>query len=321
MSSGPFATYALVVCSLLAPMEARAQDATFADVAAMGDAAVAHPRNNSLITVNPGGMGLVDQFDVELGFTGGFDRAWSWHVSAIDGRTNDYVKFGLDYNGQIHFPPFLQSELPGWNPIGDALLNKREDHDITFALAVPVLDRRLSFGVNGTLSVLQGRYIDQVITGNMDIGVSTMPIPQLSVGFVAKSFLPVKDQARTPGSVAFGLRGMLPDRFAATFEAEYRYEDVQRRPWVLRGGLEGIIREVVAIRGGWNWDGDRANHQLSWGLGLVKKDVGSLSYAMQIPVIPHLRGLEIGHFLTLTLHTNVASSAEDEPIRWDDQGY
>lgn len=287
----------------------------------MGDAAVAHPRDNVLITVNPAGMGLTDQFDVQAGFSGGFDRAWSWHASAIDGRTNEYVKFGLSYDGRIHFPPFLPDELPGWNPIGDALLNRREEHDITFGLAVPVLDRRLSFGLNGTLSILESAFADQVVTGNMDVGVAAQPIPQLSVGFVAKSFLPLKEQGRIPGSVALGVRGMVPDTFAASFEAEYRYEDVQRRPWVLRGGVDGVIREIVAVRAGWNWDGDRADHRLSWGLGLVRKDVGSLAYAMIIPVIPNLRGLEIGHFLTLTLHTNVASADEEEPIRWDDQGY
>jgi len=287
----------------------------------MGDAAVAAPRDNTIVTANPGAIALTDQFDVQAGFSGGFDRAWSWNVSAIDGRTNDYVNFGLAYDGRIHFPPFLSEELPGWNPVGDPLLNRREEHDITFALAVPVLDRRLSFGLNGTLSILEGAYADQVITGNMDVGVATQPIPELSVGFVAKSFLPVKEQGRIPGSVALGVRGMVPDLFAATVEAEYRYEDVIRRPWVVRAGVEGVLREVVALRAGWNWDGDRADHRLTWGLGLMKKDVGSLSYAMVIPVIPNLRGLEIGHFLTLTLHTNVASSEEEAPIRWDDRGY
>lgn len=298
---------------------AHAQDVYSADLAAVGDAGIAHPRDNSVITVNPAGVGLTDQYDFQVGFTGGFDNQWSWRASAIDGRTSPFLTFGLQYAGALIHPPFHPSELPGWGAANEPLLNRRQDHDITIALAAPLLDRRLSFGLNGTLSILDRQFGRNLVTGNMDVGVATQPVEGVTLGVVAKSFLPVDTAFRTPGAIAFGARGGLPDVFNVVAEGEYRFSRTTRIPWAARAGMEGIIRDTVALRAGWNWDGERAEHRITWGFGLVAKDTGSLSYAMITPVVPNLRGREIGHAITLTVMTEVGTDAErDAPIRWND---
>lgn len=308
-----------VLLAGLVPSSGYAQQAVSADIAATGDAGIAHTRDNSLIRINPAGIGLEDQFDVQLGFSGGFDREWMWTASAVDGRTSDVIQFGLAYTGSIRFPAFDPVSLPGWGGSQEELTNRLEQHDITAAIAVPLLNRRLSLGLNGTLSVFNQTYRPRLVSGNMDAGISARPADALSIGFVARNLIPVGEDFLFPSSVGLGFRVGPADRITAAFETEYRYRGSTRRPWVTRAGLETILAERVIVRGGWNWDGDRADHRATAGLAVYAKDVGTLSYAIQIPVIPHLRGLEVGHFLTLTLFTSAGMDGDLAPMRWDDR--
>lgn len=306
--------------ALILPGVASATDVVSGSLAGQGGAAVAHPRDNSGITVNPASLSLIERYDFQAMFLGGPNGDLRWNASAVDGRTSKWVGFGLAYNGGIRNLPFAVPELPGWAPTDETLINDQQTHDITFALAVPVLERRLSFGVNGTLSIFEGSYVNSGVTGNIDLGVMARPVEYFSVGFVARDVLPIERQFSTPVALALGVRGGKDEMFTASFDVQVRLEDVLDNAWTARGGVEGTIK-FVQLRAGWDWDGDRGYHRIGWGLGL-RSAVGSIDYAMQIPVITEdFDFASVTHTVSLSVFTKLGERNEEErPIRWKDGG-
>lgn len=287
----------------------------------MGGAAVADPQDNAGVTINPATVSLTERYDVQGMFIAGPDGALRWNASAVDGRTNKFMAFGLAYNGGLLSGGFHPDELPAWAPADQELVNTRQLHDITFAVSVPFLDRRLAVGVNGTLSIFKGRYVGSGVTGNLDLGVATRPIDQLQVGLVGKNILPVAGQADLPAELALGARGGLEDKIVGatdvSYQLEQRLEDTS--PWSASAGVEGGIK-IVRLRGGWDWSGRLQEHRVAWGLGFATP-IGSLDYAMQIPVATSdFTFASVTHTLSLTIRTNFGDrQAEEAPIRWQDR--
>lgn len=298
---------------LVAPV-AQAEDLASAEMAGMGGAGVAAVQDNASTQINPAALAFVSRYDFQLMFVGGPNGDLRWSGAAVDGRTSDRIAFGLAYNGGILNTPFLPSELPGWAPADEELVNNRQLHDITFGLGVPFLKRRLSVGINGTLSITEGKYVGNGVTGNIDLAIAARPVDEFSVGFVASDVLPVENQAGTPARLALGLRGGKDDLFLGAVDVGVRVEDVVASPWWVKAGLQGTIR-FVKLRAGWDWDGERGIHRVGWGLGLFTT-IGSLDYAMQVPVVT--RNFDIAsltHTLTLTIVTRLGDrEAEERPL-------
>jgi hypothetical protein len=167
--------------------------------------------------------------------------------------------------------------------------------------------------------IQKGDWIASKVTGNMDIGVAARPIEFFSVGFVGKNILPIKEQADIPTTLALGLRGGKEDLFEGAVDVTYKTEQAITSPWAVRAGVEGSIK-VVKLRGGYDWNGDRLDpHRISWGFGLFTK-VGSIDYAMQIPVgAKDFAFNQVQHTVSLTIRTNFGDkNAEDAPIEWKD---
>jgi hypothetical protein len=234
----------------------------------------------------------------------------------VDGRTSEHVTFGLAYHGGMLNRPFLPSEVPGWAPADEELVNVFQRHDISFAVAVPVLDRRLSFGVNGTLSIREGEYVRTGVTGNLDLAVAARPIEEFTVAFVGSDLLPIVDQPDRPARVALGLRGGKDDLATGAVDVGFKAEEVATSPWWVAAGLEGAIK-FARIRAGWDWDGERGTHRISWGLGL-RAPMGSLSYAMQVPIVTEdFKFSSVTHTITLTIFTRLGDrDAEEQAPTW-----
>jgi hypothetical protein len=298
---------------------ALADDYASGAIAGMGGSSVAEPHDNGGLRTNPATAGLTERYDVQAVFRVGPWPGIYWSASAIDARTNDFVSFGLAYDGQLTTLPFLPDELPGFAPTGEAPVNRKQLHDITFVLAAPLLKRRLSLGVNGTLTIFDNDWNGKGTTGNLDLGIAARPIEQLSIGFAARDILPVPEQFDRPALFALALRGGVDDLFVGSVEADYRLEHAQTLPWSVRAGVEGAIK-VVKLRAGWNWDGDADLHRVTWGLGMFAKS-GSIDYAMQIPVNDKAMVFgDVMHTLSLTIKTKAFSRDEpdESPIRWED---
>lgn len=289
-----------------------------------GGTAIAHPRTNAAITLNPGILGLTERYDVEFVLMGGGGPAFRWGISAMDARTNDYISFGLTYNGALTSIGFLPDELPGWAETGEELKNRKQKHELTAALAANLFDRRLGFGINGTLAFYRNAFGGNRTTGNLDVGLAGRPIDYLTLGFAARDLVPIKGQVDSPAKLAFGLRGGLDTMITGSFEIDYRLEHVVQSPLDYRAGVEGTIRDVFKVRGGWNLNGDTAVHGISLGFGLFAKDTGTLNYSFNVPVTdPNLKFGSTQHTLSLTLFTKAFDDdtgfGDESPIRWPDE--
>lgn len=299
---------------------AHATDWVSAEAAGMGGAAVADPRDNSNTTVNPALLGLIERYDFAGFFVGGPSNELGWHVSAIDGRTSKRLGFGVAYNGGLLSRPFATGDLPGWITQDEELLDRSQTHDITLGIAVPVLDRKLSFGINGTVSIWDNPFKGNGVTGNLDLGFAARPIEQLTIGLVGSSILPIDGQAGDPASIGFALRGGVEDMIVGTAQLEARVEDFDDGIFRVRAGLEGTAK-LVHLRAGWDWSQITDQHRVSVGLGVFTSKIGTLDYGIQIPIVlQDFDAQSMTHTVSLTLFTKLADrDNEERPIRWQDK--
>lgn len=295
---------------LLLAALALADDAVPANVAGRGGTSVAEAADNIAVTTNPGALGLSERYDILGNFIGGPGTDLRWGVVAVDSSTNDRIAFGFAYWGQRTNPPFLPSELPGWAPTGTEPTNIKRTHDLSFSLAAPFLDRRLSLGLGGTMSIFNNDHSGTGVTGNMIFGAAARPHDLVSFGFAARDVLPIPVQDDRPAQLTLGSVVGDPTRFIGSVEGAWRAEGVIGHAFDARAGLEGVIKEAVHLRGGWDWAGNFDVHRVSWGFGLGSK-AGRLDYAMRIPVVPGLRFGQISHVISLVLFTK-AFREEDE---------
>src|SRR5690606_27353373 len=143
----------------------------------------------------------------------------------------------------------------GWAPVsGEPLTKRLQFHDITFAVAAPFLDHRLSVGVNGTLSIFQGDYVESGVTGNLDVGLAALPVKALSVGLVGENLLPIADQADTPSRLTFGVRGGKEDMIVGAGDVSVQLEQLSGSRVSGGLGVEGSVK-IVRLRGGYRYVG------------------------------------------------------------------
>ncbi|HMV66332.1 MAG TPA: hypothetical protein PKA64_05740 [Myxococcota bacterium] len=285
-----------------------------ANVAGMGGSSVADPTDLTAIRTNPAAVGLTERYDIQALFGVSNGRDLRWGIAAGDSRTNDRVSFGLAYMGGLTRPPFLPEELPPFAVTGEEPENKKQRHDIELSLSVPLLDRRLAFGLGGNLLIYNQTWNGKGVTGNLAAGVAARPIDELSLGIGFRDLLPIAEQPDRPATMNVGARGGVEDIVVASGELGYRLEKGEGSPLTGRLGVQGTI-DFVQARAGWTWDGPLQTHLVTWGIG-ASADAGSIDYAMQIPVNqPGLRFADLIHTLTITLRTNAfkRESSEEEP--------
>jgi hypothetical protein len=307
---------------LLALATALADDHATAPIAAMGGASVADPVDLTTIRTNPAAVGLSERYDVQGLFAYGADRSMRWGAAIADGRTNDHLSFGLSYMGGITFPGFLPAELPPYAITDEEPINKKQRHDIALAASVPVLDRRLAFGLVGNVTFFNQAWNGKGTTGNLGAGIAAHPIDQLTIGFSARDILPIKDQPDLPATLTLGARGGVDEIFIGTAEADFRLEDTGGSRWNARVGLQGAI-QAARIRAGYVWQGDALRHVVTWGLGAASS-AGSIDYAMQIPAnLPGMKFGDVVHTISLTVKTGAFDEDRDPtddtngaPLQW-----
>lgn len=290
-----------------------------APVAATGSMAAAHWSDNTALVTNPAAIALSSRYDVSAQFLGTGSGALRWGASAVDGTTNEYITFGFAYEGGRYNPPFLPGELPGFAITGDEPVNLKQEHDLTFGLAAPFLDRKLSVGLNGTVMIFDNAHNGRGTTGNLDVGLAARPIELLALGFAARDVLPIPEQFARPATLAFGVRAGRDELVTGGVEADLRLEEVQELPFTIKAGVDGAIKEIVHLRGGYLFHGDTLEHQVSWGFGLNSPS-GSIDYGMRIPVSRDaLAFRDVQHIVSLTLNIKGLTGGDEgaeEDLGW-----
>ena len=173
-----------------------------ADLAGMGGASVAASESNAALTANPSLIALHRRYDLHAHGRLGYDSRGEWGVSAVDARTSRHVALGVIYYGDRSHPELRTSELPGWTEPGVTPSNVKRHHNIVAALAFPLFERRLSFGLSGTVSFFDHDRQGTGSTGNLDAGFGWHATEWLVLGVSGRNLLPIDGIGELPLTAA-----------------------------------------------------------------------------------------------------------------------
>ncbi len=271
----------LCVASVISSTAWADDDVLSATSLGMGSTAVADGDVNDGITVNPGLLGLKARYDITA--IGGLGyRGWVAGGNVVDSRQK-FIAMGIGYQRAVYEPPLTDDDIPGWYAEGTTPSNFKRYHDIHLGAAVPVLDRKLSFGINGAVSITEHDRQGQDILGNLDFGMGARPTPWLTIGVVGRNLIPIKDQPEFPMAVMAGVRADDEAIGAVALDVNVNVQNFEVPPVSVRFGLEKTIASVADLRLGYHWEGPQDAHRLSAGLG-AHNDKGSVDFGFDMPL-------------------------------------
>ncbi len=284
-----------VISAFLASTPALAADYFGANTEAMGRAAVANWDDNSAISINPGALGLAERYTLmaQLQVGPGLDLAFG--ASAVDSKTTPQVALGVGYRGTIADPPLTADDMPGWFAPGDPIANRKRSHEVSLALAVPVLDRKLSFGLGGAVIARNDDRGGQVITGTLDAGFAWRIDERWSVGLAGRNLIPTLAKV-PPAGVTAGLYFREEHVGAWALDIDWQATGDPRFPLSFRAGGE-VRTSAVRTRLGYRFEGADLMSWIVPGLG-VENDVGGIEYALSIPVSGSTRWRDLLHTIS-----------------------
>lgn len=266
------------------PRADAAEDVLGAEALAMGGAAVASPQDNAGITLNPGVIALDRRYDFHGFFRYGSGAGLHWGGNVVDARTTPWLALGLSYSGDRWKGPLFPGETPGWTVPGMAPSNQKRTDDFALALAVPLLDRKLSIGLNGALSLYNHDRLGKGAWFNAGVGVAARPFDWLILGASARNVLPFDGLGDRPLQATGGLR--LQDTSIGAVEVNVGWTDIEgREPWTLAVGAEKTLGSMAHLRAGFRQDGPLDRRDVTFGIGLGGGG-GSLSWGIAVPIGP-----------------------------------
>jgi hypothetical protein len=292
-----------------------------ANLLAMGGVGAAASRDNAAISLNPGLLALHSRYDLQGQFQYGPYGGLHWGGSGMDAKTSKVVALGIAYKGDRSNPPITETELPGWWEPGVEIPNHKRLHDFAAGLAVPVLGRRLSFGLGANVSYFDHDREGTGWTLDGHAGIGARPIDPLVLGVAVRNFAPT--ELDRPLSVRGGVRvqsGLLP---AVEVDAEWRDSPALGMPLWLGAGVEVPIRQG-RVRAGWNrdpylqdalHDGLQPGLQEGGGVHSISIGVGyeeggaAIEYGLVLPLIEDLSFGDTIHAFQLRF----SASAEEKP--------
>lgn len=152
--------------------------------AGMGDNNVATATSNGAIFHNPAGLAGASLYSLEAGYDASFrTRTHRLVLSVADSKTNEAIAGGFAYTFS-----FAQD---GSEPYEE----RKRDHDLRIAGALPIIPQRLSIGVSGRyLNYKHGEDESRTDSNgfSMDAGLMARLTDQVFFGFAAQDLVFVK---------------------------------------------------------------------------------------------------------------------------------
>ena len=310
----------------LLAMPAQAQDAiVFGPVRGMGGAGSANPTDNSAITLNPATTALMSRYEIQGHFSITKGPDTSFAASITDSKTAP-VTLGLVYQ-RIRFTGGEDArEWPGWVDTNTEFARRKRYDVVTLAAAYPVLDRKLSFGLNGTLAKYNHDIQGKGLTGNLDVGIAAQPIDGWGIGVSGRNLLPISG-CKITGSqtrpcipdydmgVLIGTYLGDPNLGAFSLDVDIHISGPEGGPPVsVRTGFQKTIAQF-AVETGYRWEGPTKEHWLTAGFGMIQNNTG-LQYAIEVPLHPKpWDPLAMTHMLSVRVMGAGGALAERPPSR------
>ncbi|MBN2800096.1 MAG: hypothetical protein JXX28_13205 [Deltaproteobacteria bacterium] len=250
--------------------------------------AVALPGDTAAMYDNPAALALEERYDLlgwgSLAPSGDREGGLAVH----DARSGAFA-LGLSLRLDHRTPAWTDADLPGWVADGVLPSNTRRGREGAFAVALPLLDRRLTLGIGGLAQQMERDSADPEWMGEASVGVAGRLGAGLTVGVSGQGLLPHSLSGRDPATWTGGVRYLLDGVGAIAGSAGL---DVAGAP---RGalGLEARPGQVRA-RAGWRYQ--EGGHALQGGVG-VENEAGALDYGITVP----LGGGEAIHGLSIRI--------------------
>jgi hypothetical protein len=225
-----------------------------------------------------------------------------WFGGAVDARTSDFVAAGVGYYGNSYNPPPTNAELPGWVAEGEELSNQKWIHDFVASVSVPMLDRRVGFGVT-----FAPQFHDEDLNGtgwtfDMHSGLGIHPVPWLTVGLATRNLLPWGSQYGDTELTG----GVLLDSENLDVEADVEFRPKIDRLPSIGSGAELAVN-MARFRGGWRMDVNQM-HWASAGIG-YDQEGAAIMYGFALPI-----GDRFGNSLEGSLHEVSVRFGAQAPI-------
>lgn len=266
-----------------------------ANLLGMGRVGAAAASDNAAITLNPGLLGLRERYDFHAHFRlgpmgpGSGDAqagppSLQWAATAMDARTSSAVALGFAYSGDRLDAPLTDRDLPGWWLPGEEITNRKRYHDFAGALAIPLLDRRLSLGLGGNVGLYNHDRQGEGLLWDLHLGLGLQPTPGLTLGLSARDLVPGAGEDR-PAQLLGGIRA--EDAGNVAFEANVGYTWVpEGEPLSVGAGLEKVAGGAQLRLGGL-WSGPEDQLYATAGLGMTDEG-GGIEYGIAVPLGPEL---------------------------------
>ena len=272
-----------------------------ANLLGMGGVGVAAPSDNAAVTLNPGLIPLRKRYDVHAHLRYGPTAGLQWAATAVDARTSSDVMAGAAYSGDRFDPALTNADLPAWSLAGEPIENRKRFHDLAFALAIPMAQRRIGAGLAGNVTWFNHDQQGQGRRFEMHAGLGASITKSWTVGASARNFLPL-DREDRPLQLLAGTR--FEDLENVAFEVnvsrawvtsgstqlvfDTAAAQAPERPSALSviGGVEKVVKNAQ-VRAGGGWDGPRNRPILTFGLGLTDTS-GGIEYGLLVPLVADL---------------------------------
>jgi len=267
-----------IVAALVLPVSvARASDMG-ARATARGGVGLADAGDASGEEQNLAAVALDPRYVLYAGAGLGPEGQFVLRAGAVDSRTSA-VALGAGYARVAETVTPTGADLPGWKPAGTELSDPTTLQRVHLGLAVPLLDRRLSFAVGGRYD-----WRDSAIAGadqafNLSASVAGRPIEPLAVALGGRNLLGATFRG-VSREVDLAVRYTPGARFGAEADITAPADadaSVGRFQW--RAGVDAGLADWLAVRAGWS--AEAGTHYASAGVGLISAQA-VLDYGVKV---------------------------------------
>jgi hypothetical protein len=287
----------------LASAAVAADDILSAAALGAGGTSIADRERNDGVSTNPSVAAILPRYDL-AGTAGLSLGGWEAAATVVDSRQSA-VTIGLAYRRRQQSPPITIADLPGWIAEGETVTNRRRYHEIGFALAVPMIGRRLALGVGGGLALTDHDRRPKGSTFDLDAGLTWAPTGGITVGLVARDLAPMPE-ADAPVAMVGGVR--FDDESLGAIAVELEQRLIASRSTAWRIGAERPIGPVDLRVGGRNEHGERA---VTFGVGAHNLE-GAFDVGVVLPLGGSLAWNEVTVVAGLHVRTRAGDANEPE---------